>query len=186
MNLPNTLSLSRIILSPVFYVLFIYGGKWGLLGAFLVFGIIEISDLLDGIIARRKKIITDFGKVFDPFADKIARLTYFIAFLELGYYPGWMLMLIFYREYLITIMRQVAERKGLVIAAKWSGKIKSQIQGIGTLIMLSVLFLNRFFKVALPEGKIIYWVMFGITFVTVVSAIEYVIMHFNLFKEIDK
>ncbi len=186
MNLPNTISLLRIILSPIFFISFVYLGKWGLVFSFLIFAIIEISDLLDGIIARRRKIITDFGKLFDPFADKIARMTYFIAFLHCGYYPGWMLLLIFYREYLITIMRQVAERKGVVIAAKWSGKVKSQLQGIGTLVILLSLIAKEFLKYELPVREITYWTMFVITFVTVVSAVEYLILHYTLFKEIEK
>ncbi|MFP4409437.1 MAG: CDP-alcohol phosphatidyltransferase family protein [Spirochaetaceae bacterium] len=104
MNVATALTASRLVLSPLFFVLFFlpeWTGSYHLVTVVLlwiVFFAIEISDILDGAVARRKNIVSDLGKLFDPFADVISRLTYFITFAAVGIMPAWIVLLILYRE----------------------------------------------------------------------------------------
>jgi CDP-diacylglycerol--glycerol-3-phosphate 3-phosphatidyltransferase len=131
MNLANALTASRLVLSPVFFVLFFlpeWTGSYQLVTVILlwvVFLAIEISDVLDGAVARRQNIVSDLGKLFDPFADVISRLTYFITFAAVGIMPVWIVLLILYREYTIIFLRMMMYRTGTAMAARKGGKLKA-------------------------------------------------------------
>jgi CDP-diacylglycerol--glycerol-3-phosphate 3-phosphatidyltransferase len=103
------------------------GPAFLLLALFLV---MEISDGLDGYVARRTGTVSDFGKLFDPFADSLARLTYFLAFAFTGIMPGWIFILVLYRDLGVAFVRTLAMRKGVAMAAQLSGKIKAWIYAI--------------------------------------------------------
>lgn len=186
MNLPNKLTTLRLLLAPFFFVFFSYCSNWGKIVCLFLFSISELSDTFDGIIARRNRQLTDFGKLFDPFADKIARFTYFITFLQLNYYPIWMLLIIFYREFYVSILRQIAAEKKIIISARLSGKLKSGIQGIGVLFILISININILYDLKLPEAVITYWAMFFITIVTLLSGFDYLIKFRYLLKIPDK
>ncbi|MFP4425712.1 MAG: CDP-alcohol phosphatidyltransferase family protein, partial [Spirochaetaceae bacterium] len=131
MNVATALTASRLVLSPLFFVLFFlpeWTGSYHLVTVVLlwiVFFAIEISDILDGAVARRKNIVSDLGKLFDPFADVISRLTYFITFAAVGIMPAWIVLLILYREYTIIFLRMMMYRTGTAMAARKGGKLKA-------------------------------------------------------------
>ncbi|MFC1509560.1 CDP-diacylglycerol--glycerol-3-phosphate 3-phosphatidyltransferase [Candidatus Omnitrophota bacterium] len=141
MNLPNKLTVSRIILAGIFILsLFVRspGAKFFALAVFLV---ACITDYYDGLIARKRNIITDFGKLMDPIADKILILGGFLAFVEMKIIPAWMVMVIIVRELVITGIRLLALSKKKVLSAETAGKHKtvSQIVAvIATLIFLII------------------------------------------------
>jgi CDP-diacylglycerol--glycerol-3-phosphate 3-phosphatidyltransferase len=132
MNFPNLLTVSRILLSPVFMLLIIFDNFYWRLAATGVFIIAALTDLADGYLARRWGMNSGFGRFMDPLADKILVSTAFLSFVSLGYARGWMVMIIIVREFLITGLRSVAAYRGMVISpsmlAKW--KTVSQMTAI--------------------------------------------------------
>lgn len=136
MNLANALTASRLVLSPVFFILFFlpeWTGSYQLVTVVLlwvVFLAIELSDVLDGAVARRQNIVSDLGKLLDPFADVISRLTYFVTFAAVGIMPVWIVLLILYREYTIIFLRMMMYRTGTAMAARKGGKLKAVFYAI--------------------------------------------------------
>ena len=125
MNLPNKLTLIRIILVPVMMLLTLSGHFYiGL----LVFCIASVTDFFDGYIARKYDLVTSFGKIMDPLADKILVFGALLCFIEMDYINSWSVIVILAREFFVTGMRVVAVSKGKVIAASWWGKIKTNVQ----------------------------------------------------------
>ncbi|WP_312355162.1 CDP-diacylglycerol--glycerol-3-phosphate 3-phosphatidyltransferase, partial [Aminipila sp.] len=127
MNLPNKLTVGRIIAVPFFVVLYMMGYN---LTAFILFIAASFTDMLDGKIARKHNLVTNFGKIMDPLADKILVYSAFCLMVENGLVPGWMLIVILAREFAVGGMRTVAASEGIVIAAGMSGKIKTVLQMI--------------------------------------------------------
>ena len=125
MNLPNKLTVLRIILAFVFIVLLFLNGLGPKIAALIFFLLASLTDLLDGFIAKRNNQITNFGKVMDPIADKILVLSAFLVFVELGIVAAWMVAIIIFREIAVTTLRFFALSKGKVIAATSSGKHKT-------------------------------------------------------------
>lgn len=146
MNLPNFFSLSRILLAPVFFLLCFLPQWTGIDGAgvfpFLlaVFLYIELSDLVDGYLARRKNQITNVGKVLDPFSDIISRTSYFLAFTVMGIMPALSFLIILYREFGILFLRMILAGRNIVLAARISGKIKSVLYSLASLMSLLLLY----------------------------------------------
>lgn len=138
MNLPNKLTLGRLFLTFGFLVLFFSNFPFAGTGALVLFVVASITDLYDGRIARRDKLITNFGILMDPLIDKIMICSAFIAFVDRGLMPAWMVILIVARELAITGLRLLAVSKNVVLAADRSGKHKT-ISQIVTIISLLVL-----------------------------------------------
>ena len=144
MNLPNSLSVTRIFLVPLLVVVLltkfegrmIFGVRKELVGA-AIFGIASITDWLDGYLARRRRQVTWLGQVLDPIADKLLTSAAFISLVQLGLAPAWMVALIIGREFAITGLRSLAYTKGITIPASPLGKIKmaSQVTAILLLIL---------------------------------------------------
>ena len=124
MNLPNKLTIARVIAVPFFIAAYMKG--W-YLPAFVIFILASLTDTLDGKIARRYNLVTNFGKIMDPLADKILVYSAFCLMIP-DLVPGWMLIIILAREFTIAGMRTVAASEGIVIAAGMSGKIKTVLQ----------------------------------------------------------
>ena len=131
MNLPTILTSFRIFLSPLFFGCFFFP-LWTGFGAFpavvilwVIFLIIEISDMVDGFLARALDQVTDTGKLLDPFADVIARLTYFVCFVATGIMPAWAFLPILYRELGVTYLRMILYKDGIALAANRWGKLKA-------------------------------------------------------------
>lgn len=136
MNLPNQLTILRIILAFVFmFFIFSQGLVFKIL-ALLVFTAAALTDLFDGRIAKARNLITDFGKIMDPIADKILVLAAFLSFIQLQLIPAWTVMVIIFREVMITSLRIFALSKGKVIAASRSGKHKTVSQMTAIFIIL--------------------------------------------------
>lgn len=123
MNLPNKLTILRIVLSFVFMFFIFSQGLMAKTLALVIFTIASITDFLDGYIARKYNLITDLGKLLDPIADKILVLTAFLAFVHMRIVAVWMVVIIIFRELLITGMRVFLARKGKVLAASAGGEI---------------------------------------------------------------
>jgi CDP-diacylglycerol--glycerol-3-phosphate 3-phosphatidyltransferase len=136
MNAATIITSLRIALSPIFFVLFTTGvheakaSAATILLLWLLFAAIESSDFVDGSIARKTGQVTDLGKVLDPFADSVARLTYFLAYLVAGILPAWVFLLVLYRDLGVSFVRLLAMRRGIAMAAQVSGKIKAFVYAV--------------------------------------------------------
>ena len=135
MTTANKLTIFRVVLIPVFLVL-AYAGKTG--WALAVFVIASLTDMADGYIARHYNQITDFGKFMDPLADKVLVMAAMCYFVEIGRMPGWALAIVLLREFAVSGMRLVAVEQGRVIAAAWSGKIKTAATMVCLCLMLLI------------------------------------------------
>ena len=125
MNLPNKLTLLRIVLIAPFLLVLYLDVPGAAYIALAIFILASLTDLLDGKIARKYGLITDFGKFADPLADKMLVTAAMLWFVENGQMPGWALLIVIVREFAVSGLRMVASDKGRVIAAGWSGKIKT-------------------------------------------------------------
>ena len=120
MNLPNKLTMLRILLIPVFMLVLYWGFPGATWAALAVFVIASLTDLLDGKIARKYNLVTDFGKFADPLADKCLVTAAMLWFVEIGQMPAWALLIVIVREFAVSGLRMIASDKGRVIAAGWS------------------------------------------------------------------
>lgn len=138
MNLPNKLTLLRIILAPVFLAVLYWGFPGADYAALAIFIIASLTDLLDGKIARKYNLVTDFGKFADPLADKILVVAALLWFVERGRMPAWMVMIVITREFAVSGLRMIASDNGRVIAAGWSGKVKTASTMVCIVVMLAM------------------------------------------------
>lgn len=139
MNLPNKLTILRVILIPFFVLsLMVFGGRIQLLRylAASIFIVASLTDMLDGKIARKYNLVTNFGKFMDPLADKLLVCSALICLVELGQLPAWMVIVIVSREFIISGFRLVAAEQGIVIAASYWGKFKTTFQMIAVILMI--------------------------------------------------
>ncbi len=147
---PNILTLVRIAISPVYLICFEIHTLAAYLVCLFIAIIIELTDLFDGIIARKNNLITDFGKLMDPFADSISRFSIFMSFLSANLAPLWMIAIFFYRDVLVSVIRVFAMKEGVVVAARKSGKTKAWAQAICTFVILILLIMQK--AAVLPPG----------------------------------
>lgn len=138
MNLPNKLTMLRIILTPVFLAVLYWGFPGADYVALAIFIIASLTDLLDGKIARKYNLVTDFGKFADPLADKILVVAAMLWFVECGRMPAWMVMIVITREFAVSGLRMIASDNGRVIAAGWSGKVKTASTMVCIVVMLLI------------------------------------------------
>ena len=137
MNLPNKLALLRIIMILPFLLVLYLDVPGAAYIALAIFILASLTDMLDGKIARKHNLITDFGKFADPLADKMLVTAAMIWFVENGQMPGWALLIVILREFAVSGLRMVASDKGRVIAAGWSGKVKTA----STMVCIVIMFL---------------------------------------------
>jgi len=137
MNTPNKLTVSRLVMAPLFFVAFSLplwvGPELGKISSILTILLLictEMTDLLDGIIARKYGLVTDLGKVMDPFADTFSRLTYFVCLSGYGIMPSWTFIIIMWREFSILFIRMLMMGKGKPVAANIWGKMKAVLYAI--------------------------------------------------------
>ena len=143
MNLPNKLTLTRILLVPVFmifvslgqYITPSYNPRYYLIAG-LIFAVASFTDFLDGHLARKWNMVTDFGKFADPLADKLLVTACMMIFVGWGRMPSWVVFIVIAREFAISGLRMVAASNGTVIAAGWSGKIKTSCTMVGLIAMM--------------------------------------------------
>lgn len=170
MTLPNALTLFRIALIPLFWILETQTGTGAHWAALFVFILAAVTDFFDGQIARKRHLITSFGKIMDPLADKLLVLAAMMLFTRNGDMPFVALMIIVTRELAVTSLRVVAMGEGKVLAADWSGKVKTFSQCIYCVIML--LHIENFAFIPAPAviKTILTWIIVAIT---LYSGIDY-------------
>jgi CDP-diacylglycerol---glycerol-3-phosphate 3-phosphatidyltransferase len=141
MTLPMVLTWGRIALAPVFFAFYQFSGGRSpalLVGVWIVFILIEVSDLLDGHFARLLKMESELGKVLDPFADAVSRLTYFIAFAGSGILPLWILLVLVYRDLSVAYIRVIVSREKVLMSARVSGKLKAWVYAVAGIAGIAV------------------------------------------------
>lgn len=178
MNLANQLTLLRLALVPIFMVLLKMDTPETRWGAFAIFIVASLTDFFDGYVARKYNQITKFGKLMDPLADKVLVTAALIGLVELGEIPGWIVVLILAREFIISIFRALAATSGLVIAASYWAKIKTTMQMIAILLLLA----NNYpaSLINIPLDMITLYIA---AFLTVVSGVEYLVKNKEVLKE---
>ena len=177
MNLPNKLTLLRVVLIPVFVVLLLLEGGQNYtlrIAALIVFCVASFTDFLDGQIARRNNLVTNFGKFMDPLADKLLVCSALICMIELGQLPSWYVITVIAREFIISGFRLVAADNGIVIAASWWGKFKTTFQMLTVILLI----LN------IPALHTVTVIVAGIAFVlTLVSLLDYIMKNHKVITE---
>ena len=178
MNLPNKLTLFRVILIPffVFFLLAPYFTGYGNYIAVTVFIVASITDFLDGHIARKRNLVTNFGKFMDPLADKLLVCSALICLIELDRLPAWIVIIIIAREFIISGFRLIASDNGVVIAASYWGKFKTTFQ----MLMVIVLILDIPHPVFCWLGVILTYVSLALT---VISLIDYIVKNKNVLQD---
>lgn len=186
MNLPNKLTLFRVILIVPFIVLLLGGGAgWFGVGSLIpdmlalaVFIIASLTDLIDGKIARKYNLVTNFGKFMDPLADKLLVCAALIALVEMGRIPAWVVIVIISREFIISGFRLIAADNHVVIAASYWGKFKTTFQMVMVCLMIANL------GVKYPAMRIITDIVMWIALVlTVISLVDYLVKNKGVMKE---
>ena len=207
MNLANKLTMVRIIAIPFFLLFMFIGNIYTRVAALLIFILAALTDMYDGIIARHREEVTNFGKFIDPLADKLIVSAAFISFVQLRELaiPAWMVILVISREFIITGLRSVAASRGTIISSSLSGKFKTTSQMVVIITILLILIVNAVLKnychttplelqAFLGWKRVLgyildrapYWLMLVVTILTVISGFNYIIKNKQLlFEEIS-
>ena len=172
-HVPNTLTIIRFLLIP-FIVACIFNGNF--IAAFIIFTISGITDIADGFIARKFNLVSNFGKLMDPLADKLLVCSALIALVDLGKLAGWIVIVIIAREFIISGFRLVASDNGVVIAASYWGKFKTTFQ----MIMIILLVLDLPFKYMNIINMAVVYIALALT---VISLIDYIAKNYKVFIE---
>lgn len=171
MNLPNKLTVFRMILIVPFVILLL--GGWNYI-ALAIFIVASLTDLLDGKIARKYNLVTNFGKFMDPLADKLLVCAALIVLIELGRIPSWVVIVIISREFIISGFRLVASDNGVVIAASYWGKFKTTFQ----MVMVCLMIAN------IPALSLLTDIVMWIALIlTVVSLVDYLVKNKDVMKD---
>ena len=176
MNLPNKLTLARMIAVPFFIAAYLLGY---FPVALIIFIGASVTDYFDGKIARSQNLVTNFGKIMDPLADKILVYSALCLFIESEIIRAWMLILILAREFIVAGMRTVAASEGRVLAAGMSGKIKTVLQMFAVIVYLLALSLKSGSGAVMTAGNILFWASLVMT---VYSGTEYVWKNRDIFS----
>lgn len=172
MNLPNKLTMMRILLIPVFMVVLYLGFPGANYAALAIFIVASLTDLLDGKIARKYNLVTDFGKFADPLADKMLVTAAMLWFVEIGQMPAWALLIVIVREFAVSGLRMIASDKGRVIAAGWSGKVKTA----STMVCICVMLLAV--EPWMPAPRVLNLLCVAVIVVTTLySGVEYFVLN---------
>ena len=172
MTTASKITLSRVLMIPVYLVtMYLSHGQAGLWMylSLAIFVVASLTDFVDGYIARHYNQVTDFGKFLDPLADKLLTIAAMCIYCEWGMFPAWALMIVLTREFAVTGLRLIAVQKGTVIAAGWSGKVKTASTMVGLCVMM-----------ALPGIPAVNWVVIAVIVVTTLySGIEYFVQNWK-------
>jgi CDP-diacylglycerol--glycerol-3-phosphate 3-phosphatidyltransferase len=189
MTLADKVTSLRLILAPIFFVVYLLPGWSGVLAPavvpvlWILFIVSEITDLLDGKIARSRGEVRDFGKLYDPFADTLVRITYFLCFVLDGILPAALLVVVVYREFGILFLRVLMMKKGIAMGARMGGKIKAfayMIAGFLALLAVSAdrFGLDRVFSLPVSLFFCLKWAAQGVfvlsVLIAVLSFVDYV------------
>lgn len=170
MNIPNALTVSRILIVPIIALLLIYDGVIPSVIAAILFGAATITDVLDGYFARKLHIESDLGKLLDPLADKLLIATVMIMLIPLGRIPAWIVAVVIAREMAVTGLRGMASERSIIIAANWLGKYKTAFQSAALIpLLVHYPILGLQFQLA---GEFFLWIAL---FFTIWSGVEYLV-----------
>jgi len=164
LNLPNVLTVLRILLVPVIVVALLNETANGDLLAALVFALASLTDAMDGYLARSRNAITTFGKLMDPIADKLLIIAALVALVSLNRLPAWVAMVIIARELTVTVTRMHANQQGVVIASNWWGKAKTIVQVVAIFCVIVA---------GHPSPAWVEGLVYGAVAITVVSGMDY-------------
>lgn len=178
MNLPNKLTIFRVLLIPVFVIVYLLGWQSQelRLAAAAIFIVASLTDLLDGKIARKYNLITDFGKFMDPLADKLLVVSALICLIVSGQVYAWIVIIIVAREFTISGFRLIASDNGIVIAANYWGKFKTVFQML--MVIAKVLAFENVYWTLL--GDILMWIALALT---LISLVTYLLQNAAVLKE---
>lgn len=181
MNLPNKLTLFRVILIPffVFFLLAPYFPGYGNYIAIAIFIVASLTDMLDGKIARKYNLVTNFGKFMDPLADKLLVCSALICLIELQMLPSWIVIIIIAREFIISGFRLIASDNGVVIAASYWGKFKTTFQMLMVIVLMLDITLNQCAWIHIL-GIVLTYIALALT---VISLIDYIVKNRGVLKE---
>lgn len=192
MNLPNKLTLLRVVMIvPFVLCLLASHQKWQFLGgaadyleyvALLIFVLASLTDLIDGKLARKYNLVTNFGKFMDPLADKLLVCAAMIVLVEMGRIPSWVVIVIISREFIISGFRLIASDNGVVIAASYWGKFKTTFQML--MICMMIVMDTPLFAGVPAFAGITYGVMWIALVLTVVSLIDYLVKNRSVLKDV--
>ena len=180
MNLPNKLTVGRIILVPFFVAALLANFPLNNAVALIIFIAASLTDMFDGKIARKNGLVTDFGKFADPLADKILVLAAFLCFVQLGICDCVAVIIVLFREFSVTSIRLIAASKGKVVAANMWGKAKTVSQMIAIIAVIAMQIVLNFINTATFEpiffvvGEILIWI--SVVF-TIISGVVYIIQN---------
>lgn len=193
MTLPNQLTILRIILTPIFLYLFLSSDPFYIQISLVVFFIAALTDWYDGWLARKFNYISDWGKFWDPLADKILTSTAFLGFVLVGLLPLWMVLLIIIRDLVITLLRVYAEGRGYNFVTSYYAKWKTVLQMV-FLYYLLILYVglktkevysdNQDIFLVLSNHNMIYFIMLVITVITVHSGVTYLMKNKHLLEKL--
>lgn len=169
MNLPNKLTIFRILLVPVFVIVYYMNYAYSNVFATAIFIIASITDWLDGHIARQRNLVTNFGKFMDPLADKILVISAFIMLVEKSIVFAWVVIIIISREFIVSGLRLIAASNNVVLAAGKMGKLKTATQMIAVILLL----LNNF-PFHETSIRVDLFFLYLSTLLTIISGIDYV------------
>lgn len=193
MTLPNQLTILRIILTPVFLYLFLSKDPLLIQISLIVFFVAALTDWYDGWLARKFNYITDWGKFWDPLADKILTSTTFLGFVFVGLLEWWMVVLIIFRDLIITLLRIYAENRGYNFVTSYYAKWKTVLQMVflyyllllyGGLNTIEIYYGNENLFNQLSNKNLIYAIMLVITIITVHSGVTYLLKNKHLIKKL--
>lgn len=168
MTTASKITLARVALIPVFMAVLLLGYNWA---ALIIFAVASLTDFVDGYIARHYNQVSDFGKFLDPLADKLLVTAAMLIFVQWGRMPAWAVMVVLAREFAVSGLRMVAATGGKVLAAGWSGKVKTFSTMVGLCVMMA-------FSIS--------WIDWTVTIVivatTLYSGVEYFVQNWNVIK----
>ena len=176
MNLPNKLTVGRMIAVPFFIAAYMLGYYPA---ALVLFCIASATDALDGSIARKRGLVTNFGKIMDPLADKVLVYSALCLFIESDLIKAWMLIIILAREFIVAGMRTVAASEGRVLAAGMSGKIKTVLQMVAVIMYLFGLSVPAISDKVILAANVVFW---AALIMTIYSGTEYVWKNRDVFS----
>lgn len=181
MNLPNKLTMFRVILIPffVFFLLAPYFEGYGNYIAVAIFIVASLTDLLDGKIARKYNLVTNFGKFMDPLADKLLVCSAMICLIDLGQLASWIVIIIIAREFIISGFRLVASDNGVVIAASYWGKFKTTFQMLMVIVLMLDITQSQFAWLHVL-GVVLTYIALALT---IISLVDYIAKNKNVLKE---
>ncbi len=175
MNVPNKLTVFRVVLTPIYMAEMLLSHPYHYLIAAVVFIVASITDAIDGKMARKNNDVTTFGKFLDPLADKILTTAAFLCLMQMGYCSIWVVMIVLTREFAVTSIRLIAAADGTVIAANIWGKIKTSAQMIFTCVVLGILAIGEFASIDYNSLSTVSNIgMWIIAALTVISGFTYI------------